>query len=146
MSLRALAPFAVLLLLAADDKDTKKDADQLQGTWDVVSLEVGGQKAPADGLERFRLTIKGDKMSHKAADDGQTEETTFVLDPTKKPKTIDMTLKKGGDAGKIILGIYAIEGDTLKLCMNQPSLERPKDFASKAETRVALVILKRAKP
>jgi uncharacterized protein (TIGR03067 family) len=147
MTLRALAPLACLLLLGADNKaEIKKDMDKLQGTWDVVSLEVGGQKAPAEALPQFRLTIKGDKMSHKGKQEGDTEETTFTIDPSKDPKTIDMTLKKGGQAGQIILGIYSIDGDNLKLCMNQPNLQRPKEFVSKEETRVALVIMKRVKP
>jgi uncharacterized protein (TIGR03067 family) len=146
MLLRALAPLAVLLLLAADDKkDAKKDQEKLQGTWDVVSLEVAGNTVPKDKLENFRSTIKDDVMSHKGAEEGKTEEVTFVLDPSQKPKAIDMTLKKGGQAGQVILGIYSLDGDNLKLCMNQPGLERPKEFVSKAESRVVLIMLKRAK-
>lgn len=146
MNLRALAPLAVLLLLGADDKkDTKKDLDLMQGTWNVVSLEVGGNVAPKEGFERLRTTIKGDKMSHQADKEGEMEEVSFAIDSSKNPKTIDLTLNKGPEAGKVILGIYSLEEDTLKLCMNQPSLERPKEFKSEKDTRVALIVLKRAK-
>ena len=37
------------------------------------------------------------------------------LDPSKKPKAIDITQLSG--KGETIPGIYSIDGDTLKICM-----------------------------
>ena len=86
-----------------------------------------------------------DEPKRRQDQDGEVE-TTFTIDPSKEPKTIDVRVKKGADAGKIMLGIYAIDGDSLKMCMNQPNLERPKEFATKAEARIGLIIMKRGKP
>jgi hypothetical protein len=56
----------VILLLAADGpkKDaTKQDKEKLQGTWKVVSVEVGG-KATDDG-KGDTWTFKGDEVITK---------------------------------------------------------------------------------
>jgi uncharacterized protein (TIGR03067 family) len=37
---------------------------------------------------------------------------------------------EGDAAGKPALGIYALDGDTLKICYTMPGGERPKDFDS----------------
>ena len=47
MSVRVVLPFAVVLLMAADEpaKDAKKEEDKLQGEWTMVSMETRGGKA-----------------------------------------------------------------------------------------------------
>ena len=41
----------------------------------------------------------------------------FKLDPTTRPKTFDLdVVSKDGKVGDKWMGIYAIEGDTLKIC------------------------------
>ena len=48
--------------------------------------------------------------------------------------------------GKTALGIYELDGDTLKWCANEPGgNERPKKFSSEAGTKYLLVTLKREK-
>jgi uncharacterized protein (TIGR03067 family) len=147
LPLQMLLISAALVLIAADDpKDVaKKDMDKMQGVWDVVSIEIGAEKAPPEELKKFRLTIKDNKMSHQGSKEGETEEATYLLGAGKDPKEIDVTPTKGPDAGKVLLGIYSIDGDNLKLCLNHAGLERPKKFESPKDTKVGLIILKRGK-
>ncbi len=74
---------------------------------------------------------------------------TFKLDPTKKPKTIDMTVTEGRreqDQGKELHGIYELTKDGLKWCTSEPGgTERPKEFATKEGTRDLFVTLKKEK-
>ena len=41
-----------------------------------------------------------------------------------------MTVVKGQGKGQTVLGIYALEGETLKLCYALPGRERPKTFTT----------------
>jgi len=48
--------------------------------------------------------------------------------------------------GKTAVGIYDLDGDTLKWCTNEPGgTERPKEFSSEADNKHLLVTLKREK-
>jgi len=74
----------------------------------------------------------------------------FEIDSSKKPKAIDMTITeaaKQGHIDKTGLGIYALDGDTLKWCVNEPGeTERPKEFSAASGTKLTLVTFKREKP
>jgi uncharacterized protein (TIGR03067 family) len=138
---KVLGILAVGLLLGAyppQAKDVKKD---LQGTWEVTSLESMGQKVPADQLKQLgmKMTFKDDKVTLQGK--GQPDEVmTIKLDASQKPKTIDAT----DPQNKLEKGIFELEGDTLKMCIAQPGADRPKDFTSTKDTM--LIIAKRAKP
>jgi uncharacterized protein (TIGR03067 family) len=145
MKLRLFVLLALGLSVAAAPKDdaAKADRDKLQGVWTVVSLEVGGKEVGADETKKFKLEFKGDKVIFTAGDD--RHEGTFKLDPTAKPKAIDVMPLDGPDKGKTERGIYAFEGDTLKICGADADKERPKEFTTKEGSGRTLVVLKRAK-
>jgi uncharacterized protein (TIGR03067 family) len=121
----------------------KKDQDLIQGTWKVVKHEHDGKVRTENFLggtwvfKDNELTIvDGDKVRGKG---------TFVLDPDKKPKTIDI---KGSDGQllkeKTIVGIYKIEKDTLTL--SQGIDERPKEFTDAGKVgKPGLLTLERVK-
>ena len=71
---------------------------------------------------------------------GAVEKGTYVLDGTKTPKQIDATTD--GKAGTQT-GIYAISGDTLKLCLSQQGRRRPAEFATQKDSDTILIVLKR---
>jgi hypothetical protein len=60
------------------------------------------------------------------------------LDPTKKPKTIDLTDKKG----KKILGIYVLDGNSLKVLAGIGE-GRPTEFVTKPKSNLALFVFER---
>jgi uncharacterized protein (TIGR03067 family) len=134
----------VVFLLAAGDADeeVKKEIARFQGTWRMVSLEVGQNKLTEDALKDFRLKIEGDKFT---ATEGTSENHgTFKVDPTKKPKTIDITMIQG-EKRQTLLGIYELEGDTYKLCGDMSGKSRPTEFAIKPGSGYILEVLKREK-
>ena len=74
-------------------------------------------------------------------------EVTFKLDPTQKPKTIDMFFPDGTNLPKVAKGIYKLDGDTFVMVRAQaPERERPTEFGTWPNTGVFMVTWKRKTP
>jgi uncharacterized protein (TIGR03067 family) len=137
---------STLVLMAADDpKDAvQKEYDRFEGTWVMESFTVDGTPTPIENFANFRMTLKGEKFS-TISEEGKTDGT-YKIDPTKTPKTIDITFKGGPLDGMTMLGVYELEGDTYKVCLPAGGKERPKELASKPGSGLILEVLKRVKP
>jgi uncharacterized protein (TIGR03067 family) len=137
-----LVPLCLAIVLTAETarSGNKKEQEKFEGAWSLV--EVKGGKAPPK-KEDAKLTFKGDKVTFMASD--KTEEATYSVDPTKKPKEINVHMEKKGKK-QTVKGIYELDGDTLKIChfSGKKSVEgRPKELVANDET--VLVVLKRDK-
>ncbi len=141
-----LAIFVGTTLTAADPKDdpAKKELEKMQGTWMYESVEMDGKAMPADELKKMRITFAGDKFTVKSGDKA-AEAGTQKLDPTKKPKTVDATVTEGEGKGTTMLGIYELEGDTLKACFDPTGKKRPTEFKAPAGSGLFTAVLKREK-
>jgi uncharacterized protein (TIGR03067 family) len=152
MKTGCMLSLAVGLLFAADALVTaaepKNDLDKLQGTWLTVSLVHDGkamfdEKNPPR-VEPAKLTYDGSKWLVKV--DGKTVAAGVTkLDPTKKPKEIDVLDESGMADEKTKLGIYELDGDTFKYCIAPPGKPRPTEFASKPGSGHSLIVSKREK-
>ncbi len=128
--------------------DAKRDEYKLQGTWQVTEGVSEGKPIPKEQLERMKVVFAGEKMSIFPPDgDGKkTVESTFTVDPGKKPKALDTTRLEGGAKGKTAKGIYELDGDTLKLCLtSRLEKERPTELAAPEKSGLVLLTLKRVK-
>jgi uncharacterized protein (TIGR03067 family) len=113
-----------------DDKvDLEKEVKKFQGTWTFESSETSGKELPASELKGLILNFEADKHTVKKGDE-VLQAGTQKLDPSKSPKTIDVTVTEGENKGKIMLGIYEIDGDTLKVCFDPQGKKRPTEFKS----------------
>ena len=65
------------------------------------------------------------------------------LDDTRNPKQVTI---QDDDGKQTFRGIYAIDGDTLQVCMNGDgtSICRPEEFVTKKGSAVIIVTLKKA--
>jgi uncharacterized protein (TIGR03067 family) len=120
------------------------DTEKLAGVWTVVSGTNDGRALPEDIVKQLKLTLTKDRY--------KTEKGNIVLfngiyklDGGQRLKHIDITAPEGEQAGKTSKGIYALEGDVLKMCYTNPDQDRPKDFESKPGSGATLVIWKRSK-
>jgi uncharacterized protein (TIGR03067 family) len=150
MSSLTLAALAGLALAAAPAPPSpegvaKKDLAKMQGTWTVESVRHNGSDEPAESVAKDKVVIDGDKFTIKH--DGRDEESKIKLDPTKTPKALDVSMP----SGEVMLGIYEIEGDRLRIAVTGPPEKTPKEegraakFESAEGSGVVLVVLKREK-
>jgi uncharacterized protein (TIGR03067 family) len=146
MRRQMLLVLTVSLLLAADAADdaAKKDLKLFEGTWKITSMEAEGMKLPEDQFKNDKLVCKGNEFTYTDAG-GAAHKGTFKIDPTKKPKTMDITFTDGPNKGETMLGIYEISEDTYKLCMKPMSKDRPTEFSSKAGSGQVVEVLKKEK-
>jgi uncharacterized protein (TIGR03067 family) len=144
LSLAALG--VVGLLTAAEPRDPKKvndDAKAMEGTWEFASAELGGRKLPDDVLKTLTLVLREGKYTTKSS--GPDDTGTFRLDPTKRPKEMDVKGVEGPNKGKSFQAIYELDGDSLKVCYDLDGKKRPTEFKSAPDTRQFLAVYKRKK-
>ena len=131
--------------IQADDKaDLEKEVKKFQGTWTIESSVTGGTELPADQLKGLVVVFEGDKHSVKKGDD-VLQVGTQKLDPSKSPKTIDVTMVEGPSKGTVMLGIYEIDADTLKVCFDPEGKTRPTEFKSPPGSKNFINVHKRVK-
>ena len=129
----------------ADDKaEVEKELKKFQGIWTFASSEAGGKKAPADDLKGLTITFEGNKHTVKKGDE-VLQVGTQKLDPSKSPKTIDVTITEGPKKGAVMLGIYQIDADTLTVCFDEEGKKRPTEFKSAAGSETFVNVHKRVK-
>jgi uncharacterized protein (TIGR03067 family) len=142
MYTRLVTVFVIGLLLAADapkDEAIQKEVKKLQGTWKVVAFEVGGKVQPGPK----QLVIKGEDF------EGLAPNVKFRIDPSKKPKTLDLINKD--DPKKVFPLIYELNGDELKIVIplveagKGEEAKRPDSFQTK-DKPLGLITAKREKP
>jgi uncharacterized protein (TIGR03067 family) len=128
---------------AGDKADIEKELKKFQGTWMFESVETGGKKASAAQFDGMTVTFEGDKYAVKKGDE-VIQACTLKLDPSKSPKTLDVTVAEGLNKGAVMLGIYEIRGDTLKVCFDSEGKKRPTEFRGASGSQT-LVVHKRVK-
>ena len=145
--MRVIVPVIAVLVVAgvvgADDA-VKKEMSLLEGDWSMVSGQANGQEMPKDTVKTGKRTAKDGETTITI--NGQVYfKAKFAIDPTKKPKAIDYTMTEGPTKGKTHLGIYEVDGDTVKFCFAAPGEERPTAFTAKEGSQRTLSVWKRDK-
>ncbi len=122
--------------LAADEKD-------LNGAWVATGAMQDGQKVPDDFVKGASLAFADGKYTSSLGE--ITEEGTFKVDRSKKPNTLDLSPKAGKRRIPARPAIFELNGDTLRICWNLTTKQRPKDFTSTAENKQFVVVYTRKK-
>lgn len=131
-------------LLATAPAPKKTDNEKIQGTWAVVSAEADGKKLPPREVKDVTLVITADQIVFNLKGE-EKKAGNYKLAPTKSPKVIELTPLDGPDKGKPQRDIYELNGDQLKLCIQNGDGQPPTEFATKAGDGLSLLILKRVK-
>lgn len=117
---------------------------KLHGTWAAIQAERDGTLA--GDVVGHRLSFTGDRFRIRSKDGKLLHAGTFRVDPRATPTAIDFEHAEGTLKGKAWKGIYALDGNTLKVCDNAPDLtkSRPAAFEAKRGSGHVLVTFARA--
>jgi|SRR5262245_4445017 len=128
-------------------KDPPKKEAEVVGEWQVESLVIGGKviEQPAGAPVRYSFTKDGKWVISRSGKEVGGKGRAYKTDPKADPPTIDLLSEPGNPDGPFNLGIYAIQGDTLTLCMSTANLARPTKFEPAGAPRVATYVFKRVK-
>jgi uncharacterized protein (TIGR03067 family) len=139
MRLRHFVAFAVVLTCSsvAWSDDAKDEAKKMEGTWLPSSAELAGEKFPDEVRKTIKLVLADDKYTVTVGKN--PDKGTVKLDPSKKPKEMDITGTEGPNKGKTFLAIYELKDDTLRVCYDLSGKSRPTEFKTTAGTRLYLV-------
>ena len=101
--------------------------------------------AQAGVVKGLKMTFTKEKIVTEMPD-GTKRESAYKLDPTKTPKAIDIEVASGEHKGVVYLGIYELDGDTLRICFAMPDRPvRPTEFSAGKGSVRALSEFKREK-
>jgi uncharacterized protein (TIGR03067 family) len=135
---------AIVFFTVSQNRAAEDGKTELEGTWDLVSLERDGKAV--EPQKNTRAIFSGSIFVIKVGDK-MIAGGNFTVDAAQKPKATDATYTEGPDKEKSFKGIYQIDGDTLKFCRaGSPDQKRPTEFKTKAGTNGVASVYKRAKP
>jgi uncharacterized protein (TIGR03067 family) len=137
LSFPLAALFAMVTDLRADDAAT------LQGTWQIVTAELGGVRQSPEVATNIVLKISDG--TYEVMVNGHPDKGICKVDSSTSPKTMDITGTEGPNTGRTIPAIYELSGDKLTICYALRGAARPKEFKSNPGTREYLVVYQRKK-
>jgi uncharacterized protein (TIGR03067 family) len=139
--------FCVMASAGAGDGSTllEQERSRFKGTWQIVAAEFDGNKAHEDQIKHGRATIGAETYSVRFGEKLVADGVSFHIDPTRSPKHVTDTIPSGPDKGKVILGIYRLEGDNLTTCVAPLGHDRPVRFVAASGSGHTLRVFRRVK-
>lgn len=132
----------------AQDDAAKNELARMQGEWRLVRGEENGEAAPEYAVEHLKWKFNGNQLTFSGIEPltDKASMLTITLDPTAKPKCIDLKVVVGSEKGAVIEGIYEWEKNDLKVCLaflNGGVPNRPLEFGTRAGSTRVLFVLRR---
>jgi|GEM_PF-1492075 len=128
----------------SSDAEIRRAHDLFAGSWEFLSITDNGEnlgprlvalKLAKDG----RLEVSDRTMSIVNPETGETRSATFLVDPSKTPRRIDLITKND----RIAHGIYKFQQEGLTICLQfDQDKARPEDFAAPEGSGQMLLKLK----
>jgi uncharacterized protein (TIGR03067 family) len=119
----------------------RAEVGRLQGKWAVLQHEDSGEKVPVGTVSAIEFA--GAKLILTRADQAQLV-MAFSLNPLTNPKSLEIVTEPGDGRRFFMTGIYAMEGDLLRLCWNDSGHGPPAGFATNAKIPASSFLLTRA--
>jgi RNA polymerase sigma factor (sigma-70 family) len=148
------APGPAAIALAAPilpEKPVLRELQPFQGFWKMELCDTAAEGFGAELREvrKWRWTVKGDQIIW--ARQGEEWKMSLEVDPTRKPKEIDLTYLSGPYKGAKCLGMYewgGIDGKTLMISIQDPgaNVPRPNAIRMTGTSQNSLIFLRKIEP
>lgn len=123
---------------AQPKQPAKTDVERMVGNWFIVNKD-SGRKGEMWVISKDQILMHAKELGARA------RLNSYKIDAGKTPKQIDINEHVIGFTTGPSRGIYAFDGDELRICLPALGKDRPTEFASKPGA-AGLVILQRQKP
>lgn len=122
------------------------DLDAIVGTWKVAGFEVDGRpvQLPPGQAEGWMTFTRDGVVRSTGMGKGGKRESKFTLDPAASPKAMDIRGGNPPGPDKATLGVYELDGDTLRLCFGPADGARPTALKGPG-VLTSVCVLKRVK-
>ena len=139
---------SAVTLAADEDKEEAIRADRalMAGEWRVVSIEANGNTNADPVVARVTVVNGLDGKWSMLANGKIIAEGTSTIDPTSRPKTIELKSSRGSvenARGTHYRGIYEVHETTRRICFVPADKPVPESFAGGRETGQILVTFER---
>jgi uncharacterized protein (TIGR03067 family) len=135
--------FTATVALAADEP--AKEWEKLQGKWKVAE-KAGKADYPWDYIAKNGWVVIAKDKATLVIVEGDNEmklaEFAVKIDPSKSPKSLTLTIEfiapegeKAKEKGTKLAGVYALDGDTIKIMLGDEK-NPPKSFPAKGDEGV----------
>jgi uncharacterized protein (TIGR03067 family) len=120
------------------------DLRKLQGAWEVASAEMNGGPMVPDDLGGTTVTIR--ENTYQVAKNTVMDHGRFTVVADRQPKAMDIHAETGPWAGRVLLAIYEVTADTLRVCYAVEGSKRPKVFTTEPDSGRLVITYKRKQP
>lgn len=125
--------------------EVAREMASLQGEWQVTQVVQDGVEQALEGaLAKLEIVIRGDERTVRSGK-AIYSKGTFCINPSAKPRAVDVTITQGTYLGQTLHGIYEVTGDTQRICLAMRGDQRPTEFVSRPDTGHTLMVMKRRK-
>lgn len=119
------------------------ELEKLQGAWSIIFLEVEGMTPAPSAYAGASIAVEGNRFTTRAM--GAVYGGTIELNAEKVPNEFRMKFTEGPEKGNTNNGIYELEGDRWRICLNMRGGPAPTEFATSPGSGHALETLNRDK-
>jgi uncharacterized protein (TIGR03067 family) len=136
---------------AEDSKAAAAEKRRLEGAWECVRvIDEDGKPGTSEDTDGYSWEFKGNGLTVHGAKGDRGKKMTYRIDPTKRPKWIDVDIAPKADL-PVAEGIYRLDGDELTVCImagRNGKVEpiRPTEFKAKPPQMYRVFTFKRVKP
>jgi uncharacterized protein (TIGR03067 family) len=124
----------------------RKELKKLEGNWKFVKgVSLRGEEKAEGKLRDFILEFKRNQMLFKLGDETKDLHWLAAIDASADPKCIDILEKSPGKPGRILEGVYKVDGDRLVIAMRMTGndKQRPVTFDKPTDPLVAVLSFQR---
>jgi len=120
-----------------------EELGKLQGTWSIIFLEVEGLTPAPNVYAGSTIVVEGNRFTTRAM--GAVYGGTIELNADVVPNQFKMKFTEGPEKGNTNNGIYELDGDRWRFCLNIKGGPAPTEFATSPGSGRALETLNREK-